>query len=72
VKDNWINFIFFTHNRKNYSESIVEGISFHNKLSIKNPVYQNKCRNKCFLQGVESNITGEVELPVDIFLDEID
>ena len=31
VKDNWMNFIFFVNNKEDCSESIVQGISFHNE-----------------------------------------
>jgi len=66
VKGDWMNFIFFIHNRKDYSESIVQSISFHNKLSIGNPVHENKNRDEYFLQGVESTMIGEIELPENV------
>jgi len=41
VKGNWMNFIIFINNRENCSKSIVQGISFHNELSIGNPMSEN-------------------------------
>ena len=71
VKGNWMNFIFFIYNRKNYSESIVQGISFHNELSIRDLVYKNKSRDEYFLKKVESIMAGEAKLPRDILPGEI-
>ena len=42
VKGNWMNFIIFVNNRENCSKSIVQGISFHNKLSIRNPISEDR------------------------------
>ena len=36
VKINQVNFIFFINNKKDYSKSIVQSISFHDELSIGN------------------------------------
>ena len=66
VKSNWMNFIFFISNRKDYSKSIVWSISFHNELSIRNSVSENGSRDECFLERVESIMTEGVELPRDI------
>ena len=65
-----MNFIIFINNGEDYSESIVQSISFHNKLSIGNPMSKNRYRSKCFLKKVESILTGEVELPRNILLSE--
>jgi len=46
VKGNWVNFIIFINNGKNCSESIVQSISFHNELSIGNPMSEDRCRGK--------------------------
>ena len=70
VKDNWMNFIIFINNRENCSESIVRGISFHNKLSIGNPMSEDRYGGECFLKRVESISTGEVELPRNVLLGE--
>ena len=43
VKDNWMNFIIFVNNGKDYSESIVRGISFHNELNIRNLISEDRC-----------------------------
>ena len=57
-----MNFIIFINNGEDCSESIVQGISFHNELSIRNPMSKNRSRDECFLEGVESILTGGVEL----------
>jgi len=66
VKGNWINFIIFVNNGEDCSESIVQGISFHNELSIGNPMSEDRCGDKCFLEKVESILTGGVELPRNV------
>ena len=58
-----MNFIVFVNNGKNCSESIVQGISFHNKLSIGNLMSKNRCEGECFLERVESILTEGVKLP---------
>ena len=58
VKGNWVNFIIFINNREDCSESIVRGIGFHNELSIGNPMSEDRSRGKCFLERVESILTG--------------
>jgi len=63
VKGNWVNFIIFIDNGEDCSESIVRGISFHDELSIGNPMSEDGSGGKCFLERVESIYTGEVELP---------
>ena len=65
-----MNFIIFVNNRKDCSESIVQGISFHNELSIKNPMSEDRSRDKCLLERIESIITEGVKLPRNILLDE--
>ena len=70
VKSNWMNFIIFINNRKDCSKSIVQGISFHNELSIGNPMSEDKYRDKCFLKRVKSISTGGVELSRNVFLGE--
>ena len=66
-----MNFIIFVNNREDCSESIIQGISFHNKLSIRNPMSENRSRGKCFLERVENILTGEVELPRNVLLGEV-
>jgi len=70
VKDNWMNFIIFINNGEDCSKSIVQGISFHNKLSIGNPMSEDWSRGECFLERVESILTGGVELPRNVLLGE--
>ena len=65
-----MNFIIFVNNGEDCSESIVQNISFHNELSIRNPMSEDRNRGKCFLERVESISTGGVELPRNILLDE--
>jgi len=71
VKDNWINFIIFVNNGEDCSESIVQGISFHNELSIRNPMSEDRCGDKCFLEKVESILTGGVKLPRNVLPGEV-
>jgi len=70
VKSNWMNFVFFIHNRKNCSKSIVQSISFHNELSIENPVSEDGSGGKYLFEGVESIMTGGIKLPGNVLLDE--
>jgi len=58
VKGNWVNFIIFVNNGEDCSESIVQGISFHDELSIGNPMSEDRSGSKCFLERVESILTG--------------
>ena len=71
VKDNWMNFIIFVNNGENCSKSIVRGISFHNELSIGNPMSEDRSGGKCFLERVESIFTGGVELPRNVLPGEV-
>ena len=66
VKGNWVNFIIFINNGEDCSESIVRGIGFHNELSIGNPMSEDRGGGKCFLERVESILTGGVELPRNV------
>jgi len=61
-----VNFIIFVNNGEDCSESIVRGISFHNELSIGNPMSKDRSRDKCSLERVESIYTGGVKLPRNI------
>jgi len=70
VKGNWVNFIIFINNGEDCSESIVRGISFHNELSIRNPMSKDRSKGKCFLERVESIYTGGVKLPRNVLLGE--
>jgi len=70
VKDNWVNFIIFINNGEDCSESIVQDISFHDELSIGNPMSEDGSEGKCFLERVESIYTGGVELPRNVLLGE--
>jgi len=70
VKGNWVNFIIFINNGEDCSESIVQGIGFHNELSIGNPMGEDRSGGKCFLERVESILTGGVELPRNVLLGE--
>jgi len=71
VKGNWVNFIIFINNGEDCSKSIVRGISFHDELSIGNPMSKDGSRGKCFIERVESIYTGEVELPRNVLLGEV-
>ena len=65
-----MNFIIFINNGEDCSESIVQGISFHNELSIGNPMSKDRSRSKCFLERVESILTGGVKLLRNVLLGE--
>ncbi len=65
-----MNFIFFITNRKDCSKSIVQSISFHDELSIGNPMSKNRGGGECFFEKIESITPGEVKLPRDVLLDE--
>ena len=71
VKGNWVNFIIFINNGEDCSKSIVRDISFHNELSIGNPMSKDRSGGKCFLKRVESILTGGIELPRSVLLDEV-
>ena len=71
VKGNWINFIFSINSRKDYSESIFQSISFHNKLSVGNPMSEDRSEGKYLLKRIESIMTGGVKLPRNVLLDEV-
>ena len=66
-----MNFIIFVNNGEDCSKSIVQGIGFYNELSIGNPMSENRSRGKCFLERVESILTGGVELPRNVLLGEV-
>ena len=66
-----MNLIFFINNRKNCSKSIVQSISFHNELSIRNPISEDRSGDECLLKRVESIITEEIELPRNILLGKV-
>ena len=66
-----MNFIIFVNNGEDYSESIVQGISFHNELSIGNPISEDRSGGECFFERVESISIGEVKLPRNILLGEV-
>ena len=66
-----MNLIFFINNGKNCSESIVQSISFHNELSIRNSMSENRSGDEYFLEEVESIMTGRVKLPENALLGEV-
>ena len=70
VKGHQMNFIFFITNGKDCSKSIVQSISFHDELNIKNPMSKNRGESECFFERIESITPGEVELSKDVLLDE--
>ena len=71
VKSNWMNFIIFINNEKNCSKSIVQSISFHNELRIRNLMSENRSRSECLLERVKSIMTGGVELPENVLPGEV-
>ena len=71
VKSNWMNFIIFVNNGEDCSKSIVQGISFHDKLSIGNPMSEDRYGGKYFLERIENISTREVKIPRNVLLDEV-
>ena len=71
VKSNWVNFIIFVNNGEDCSKSIVQSISFHNELSIGNPISEDRSGGEYFLERVKSIITGGVKLPRNVLLGEM-
>jgi len=49
---------------------LLSSLVIYNKLSIRNLVDQNRCRDKCFLQKVEFITVEAIELLRDILLNE--
>jgi len=68
VESSWMNFVLFIHNRKNCSKSIVSSISFHDELSIRDPMYENESQSKCFLEEVKSISIEGIKLPENVLL----
>ena len=66
-----MDFIFFINNEKDYSESIVQSISFHNELNIENPISKNRSGGECLLEKIKSIMIEGVKLPRDVLLDKI-
>ena len=66
-----MNFIFFINNGKDHSKSIVQGIGFHDELSIGNSMSENRSRGKCFLKRVKIIMIRGVEIPENVLLNEI-
>ena len=70
VEGNWMNFIIFINNREDCSESIVQGISFHDELSIGNLMSKDRSGGKYILERAESIYTGG-ELPRNVLPGEV-
>ena len=71
VKSNRMNFIIFVNNGEDCSKSIVQSISFHDELCIRNPMSENRSRGKYLLERVESITTEGVKLPKNVLLGEM-
>jgi len=65
-----MDFIFFINNGEDCNESIVQSISFHNELSIRNPMSENKSGGEYILERVESITTEGVKLLGNVLPDE--
>ena len=63
-------FILFINNGKDCSKSIVQSLSFHDELCIRNPISEDRSGGKFLLERVESITTEGVELPKNVLLDE--
>jgi len=55
---------------KKTNKSIVQSISFHDELSIRNLINENGSGSKCLFKRVESIMTEGVELLGNFLLDE--
>ena len=66
-----MNFIIFVNNGEDCSKSIVQGISFHDKLSIGNPMSEDRYGGKYFLERIENISTREVKIPRNVLPDEV-
>ena len=66
-----MNFIIFINNGENCSESIVQSISFHNELYIRNPMSEDRSRGKYLLERIESITIGGVKLPRNVLSDKV-
>ena len=55
VKSNQMNFIIFVNNGKDYSESIVQSISFYNELSVRNPMSEDRSGINAFLRELKTS-----------------
>ena len=64
-----MNFVFFINNGKDYSKSIVQSISFHNELNIRNPINEDRSRSEYLLKRVKSIMTRGVKLPENVLSD---
>ena len=71
VKGHQMNFIFFVNNEKDCSESIVQSISFHDKLSIENLMSEDRSRGECLFKRIESIMIEGVKLPRDVLPDKV-
>ena len=71
VKGHQMNFIFFVNNEKDCSESIVQSISFHDKLSIENLMSEDRSRGECIFKRIESIMIEGVKLPRDVLPDKV-
>jgi len=66
-----MNFIFFVNNGKDCSKSIVQSISFHDKLNIGNPMSEDGGECEYILERIESIMIEEVKLPRNVLLGEV-
>ena len=66
-----MNFIIFVNNGEDCNKSIVQGISFHDKLSIGNPMSEDRYGGKYFLERIENISTREVKIPRNVLPDEV-
>ena len=58
----------FINNGKNCNKSIVQSISFHDELSIRNSMSEDRSRGEYLLEKVESITTGGVRLLGNVLL----
>jgi len=67
VVGNWTNLSVSASDRQDASNSIVEGISFHDNRGVQNEVSEDGCSSEGMLQHVEGALTVLREVPRSIF-----
>jgi len=66
-----MNSIIFINNGEDCSKSIVQGISFHDELSIRNPISEDWSESECSLERVESITAEKIKLLGNVLPDEV-
>jgi len=62
-----VDFIIFSYNGKNSSESVIGDIGFHNELCVRNPMHKDRSKDEGLFQGVECFSIFVVKVPRSVF-----